>query len=159
ETPPGLTLTAMGNKLIASSDDPQVLALVQDLARLLTQTGSDGDFEILRLRWSDPAGIAKVLDEMFNTPSTKGARRVRIIAEPATNSVLVKASPMDLAIIHAVVKHIDAAEQDSKVEIKTWIMGPLKNAAANDLAKVVREVYRGEAGRPNQPGFTVTADP
>lgn len=62
-------ITAFGNKLIVTSEDPQALALVQEMVRLLTQTqAGEGDFEVIRLKNANAVDVAKVLDEAFNGP-------------------------------------------------------------------------------------------
>src|SRR5262249_20586332 len=69
------TITAFGNKLIVSGDDPKALALVQDLVRLYTTTQSGpGDFEIIKVKKASAIEIAKVIDEAFNGPKQQGPR-------------------------------------------------------------------------------------
>jgi type II secretory pathway component GspD/PulD (secretin) len=156
--PPPLTLTVLGNKLIATCDDPEVLAMVAELTRQPTQQGGEGNFEIVRLRSTDALAAAKVLTEAFNGPGTgKGPERVRIVADPATNSLLVRASPLDLVTIRRLLETaLDSSQEEAEAVARTWIIGPLKHATATELAEVLRSVYRGEARRT---GFTITPDP
>ncbi len=68
-TAPPITITAFGNKLIVTSEDPAALALVSELVRLLTQTrAGPGDFEVVRLKFANAVDVAKILDEAFNGP-------------------------------------------------------------------------------------------
>src|SRR6202011_1862415 len=49
-----INITAFGNKLIVTSEDPAALALVSELVRLLTSTkAGPGDFEIIRLKFAN----------------------------------------------------------------------------------------------------------
>jgi type II secretory pathway component GspD/PulD (secretin) len=153
-----LTLTAVGNKLIVSCEDAQVVALVEELVRLLTQAG-EGELTVIRLRSGNAVEVAKVLTEAFNGPA--GAKRtedrVRIVADPTANALLVRASPLDLLTIrHLLRTALDSEREDVEAVVRTWIIGPLKYAEAAGLAKVLTAVYRDEAGRG---GFVVTADP
>ncbi len=67
-----VTITAFGNKLIVTSEDPKALQLVRELVRLLTQTQtSEGDFEVIRLNYASSTVAARVLDEAFNGPQEK----------------------------------------------------------------------------------------
>src|SRR5262249_4226778 len=145
-------ISGYGNKLIVTSDDPEALALVQELVRLLTQTeGGVGDFEVIKLKYANAVEAAKVLDELFNgTKETKegmqprgrglflpglseitrfggglqefmksggggffgggGARieKVRIVADPATNSLIVRGVPLDVLTIRSLLtRYID----------------------------------------------------
>jgi type II secretion system protein D len=168
-----VTITAFGNRLILTSEDPAALALAQELVRLLTQTpGGEGDFEIIKLKNASAVEAAKILDEAFNgtkpqstqsrgdqgspfgffsrfsapaatPPATPSANRIRVVADPATNSLLIRATPLDMLTIRRLLdKAIDAPETESKAVMRTWIIGPLKYANANEVASVVRDVYR-----------------
>src|SRR5262249_59618865 len=60
-------ITAFGNKIIITSEDPEALALAQELIRLLTTTpGGEGDFEVIKLKNASATEAAKILDEAFN---------------------------------------------------------------------------------------------
>jgi type II secretory pathway component GspD/PulD (secretin) len=105
---PPVALTAFGNRLIVTSEDPQALALAVELFRLLLAPATEGDFEVIRLKNAQAASVARVLDEAFNGPGrpARGAmpggpppERVRVVADPATNSLLIKASPLDTLTI------------------------------------------------------------
>ena len=171
-----VTITAFGNRLIVTSDDPQALALVQELVRLLTHTpGGEGDFEVVKLKNANATEAAKILDEAFNgtrrqsdgqssergggfssffsrlgggqqapaAPPNPSANRIRVVADPATNSLLIRASPLDLLTIRRLLdKAIDASDTDSRAVTRTWVVGPLKFATAHEVANVLRDVYR-----------------
>src|SRR5262249_22478096 len=63
--------------------------------------------------------------------------------DPISNSLLVKASPLDLLTIQRLVAEtIDSGQTDSKAVIKTWIVGPLKYATASEVVTVICDVYR-----------------
>ena len=44
-----VTITAIGNKLIINTDDPQTRQFIQEVVRTMTQSGGDGDFEVIKL--------------------------------------------------------------------------------------------------------------
>ncbi len=70
-----VTITAFGNKLIVSSEDQEVLALIQELVRLMTASNpGEGDFEYIRLKNANASEAARILDEAFNGPKQGGAR-------------------------------------------------------------------------------------
>jgi type II secretory pathway component GspD/PulD (secretin) len=111
-----VTITAFGNRMIVTSDDPQAVALAVELVRLLQQPVAEGDFEVFRLKHAQAVNLARVLDEAFNgaKPARPGMivpERVRVVADPATNSLLVKASPLDtLTIRNLLSRHLDIPE-------------------------------------------------
>jgi hypothetical protein len=155
--PAPLTITVVGNRLIVACEDVEMLALVLELARQLTQTRAEGEFEIVRLRSGSAVEIAKVLDEALNGRGTaEGTKRARVVADPATNSLLVKANPLDQLTIRRLLRGaLDSDREESGTEIRTWVIGPLKYAIAGETAKVLTAVYCGAGERT---GFTVTAD-
>lgn len=159
-----ITLTAFGNKLIVTCDEPEALTLVQELTRLLTQTAAgEGDFEVIRLKNTNAEDAAKVLDEAFNgnkndrnnnmryfwyddyysSRQKQKPERIRVVADKPTNSLLVRANPLDMLTIRRLVERtIDNADNKSKALIKTWFIGPLKFANVKDVAYLVKDVYR-----------------
>jgi type II secretion system protein D len=154
-------ITAQGNKLIITSDDPKALALATQLIRVLTTSAGEGDFHIIRLKNANASEAARILDEAFNGPkqptqqanpfsrfSGFGAQmptnptpnRVRVVADPATNSLLVRATPLDMLTIEALVSRaIDTGEAGGLMN--TYIVGPLKYATASEVASVVKDVF------------------
>jgi hypothetical protein len=69
-----VTLTAVGNRLIAVSEDPEALALVKEFVQLLTASAiGEGDFEVIRMRNANAVAVAKVLEELFNGRASAGA--------------------------------------------------------------------------------------
>jgi hypothetical protein len=167
-----INITAFGGKLVVTSDDPEALKLVSELVRILTSTkAGPGDFEVIRLHYANAVDVAKILDEAFNAPKAvvagigngkgggggRGAQnqlaalaataqhenRIRVVADPATNALLVQASPLDmLTIRNLLAKQLDAGNSDSDQLVKTFVIGPLKSAYAIDVAAVLRDVYR-----------------
>jgi type II secretory pathway component GspD/PulD (secretin) len=122
-----VTLTAFGNRLIVTTDDPQAMALVVELTRMLQAPSGEGDFAVIRLKYAQAANLAQTLDDVFNgsrpgrvgtggapmAPGASAARmdRVRIVAEPITNTLLIKASPLDvLTIRNLLAKSLDIPE-------------------------------------------------
>jgi type II secretory pathway component GspD/PulD (secretin) len=162
-----ITITAVGNKLIITSDDPKALQKAQEIARLMTQTpGGMGTFEVIRLKNTSATEAAKILDEAFNGPkqplqqnpfgfggpfgrqqqqfvTPPQENRIRVVADPTSNSLLVKASPLDMLEIRRLLKDaIDTTDTNSSAVIKSRVLPPLKYASATEVAAVIREVYR-----------------
>jgi type II secretory pathway component GspD/PulD (secretin) len=173
-------ISAIGNKLIITSDDPEALRMAQELVRLYTKAPSgEGDFEVIRLKNASATDAAKVLDEAFNGPKqttgqpgapgggggfgggfgpgrffnqfaaagasapTPRKDAIRVVADPGSNSLLVRASPLDMLTIRRLLdKAIDSGEIDSNAVQKTFVIGPLKYANATDVVSVLKDVYR-----------------
>jgi type II secretory pathway component GspD/PulD (secretin) len=106
-----LTIVGFGNRLIVTCDDPEALDLVEQMVRIIVNTEVGRDFEVIRLKHAKAVDVAKLLDEAFNGPAAKkgkGVERIRVIADEATNSILLRARPLDsLSIRRLVTKSLD----------------------------------------------------
>jgi type II secretion system protein D len=176
-----VTITVVGGKIIVTSEDPQALALAQELVRLYTapQAG-DGNFEIIRLKHASATDAARIINDAMNGPaqpqqnqggggmgfpfgggggrgfmfggmnqqqSTPAAAspataKVRVIADPVSNSLLVKANPLDMLEVKRLLRDSIDAGDESRTLAKTYVLGPFKSAKADDIADVIRDVYR-----------------
>ena len=158
-------IVVSGDRLVVTSDDPEALALVQQLVRALTADNAAADFTVIRLKNARAADAAKILDELYNGPTQQpnlppaafgflrpgstapaaGQRptRIRVVADSGSNSLLVRARPLDLlGIQHLLASAIDVAETDSAAVQRTWVLRPLKHADAGEVARTLRDVYR-----------------
>jgi general secretion pathway protein D len=186
-----ITITAFGNKLMVTSDDPKALALVQEMVRLITQTqAGEGDFEVIRLRYADATEAAQVLDEAFNgkpkssgkggsskggpsgggginpfslfqqfagggatPPADPTAERIRVVADPGTNSLLVRAKPLDMLTIRKLLeKAIDSNVLDTEALPRPWLIGPLEYADAEEIADLIETVFRENTNKKTSTG-------
>jgi type II secretion system protein D len=164
---PTINITVVGNRLMITSDDPNALQMAQDVVRLLTRNpGGEGSFEVIKLQNANAVDAAKILDEIYNgkpeptnnnpfgfggrfgpfgnqQPATPKQNRIRVVADAATNSLFVKASPIDMIEIRSLLKKgLDSGDSSSKAVIKPWILPAFRYANANEVANVIKDVYR-----------------
>jgi type II secretion system protein D len=79
--------------------------------------------------------------------------KVRVVADPTTNSLLVKANPLDMLTIRRLLRDaIDVDSPDSAGIIKPWPPINLKQARAADVAQVIKDVYREQMNNNPIPG-------
>ncbi|HXG13179.1 MAG TPA: secretin N-terminal domain-containing protein [Gemmataceae bacterium] len=85
-------------------------------------------------------------------PTNPQADRIRVVADPSTNSLLVRASPLDMVTIRKLISEsIDAEDPpEGDAVIRTWIIGPLKYATATEVGMVIRDVYAQHMGQTPQ---------
>src|SRR5262249_52583431 len=76
--------------------------------------------------------------QQANLPRNPAENRIRVVADTGTNSLLIKANPLDMFEIRALLGKIDVSEE---ALIKRFTV-KLKNANANAVADVIRDVYR-----------------
>jgi type II secretory pathway component GspD/PulD (secretin) len=146
KTLPPLTLTVLGNKLIATCDDPELLVLIQELSRLTTRVCTFGDFQILPLRSASAQDMARLLHEAFNSLDAAQPARVRIVADPASNSLLVQANPLDYLEIKRLLAALDVPHGEAEADVSNLVV-LLKFAKAADVAKTIVDVYRPKDAR------------
>lgn len=190
---PPVKVTPFGNRLIVSSEDPQALELISQLARMFTQGAQgEGDFEVIRLRNASAPDVAKILDEIYNgkTEPPRGSRggidrqtvnslmasvnlmgrgrnsrgglaslvnglglsgggsgtrveKVRIVADSAANTLIVKATPLDMLTIQSLVASLDhQPDEDVDAVKRTHVIGPLKYAQATEVASILKSVFK-----------------
>jgi len=119
-----ITLMALGNKLIVTTDDPQAMNLIVDIVRLCEEPTTICDFEVIPLKFARAIAVAQVLDEAFNGPRGKGGfssnarvERIRIVADPSANLLLLRAHQLDaLTIRNLVERSLDVTEVEHKDE-------------------------------------------
>jgi type II secretory pathway component GspD/PulD (secretin) len=87
-------------------------------------------------------GIGGIIGSMVGPTPTQRVERIRVVADPATNSLLVRATPLDMLTIRSLLtKALDTNIADSDALVKTWVL-ELKHANVVDVANVVQNVYR-----------------
>jgi general secretion pathway protein D len=170
-----VTITAIGNKLIVNTDDPQTRMFIQDVIRTMTQSAGDGDFEIIKLNNANATDAARVIDEFFNGPKQQagGGRgglpggfggnfggafgqpqqapaaststsKVRVVADPGSNSLLVRASPIEMLSIRDMVKALEGGEETPAAQKVYRIK--LKSANVSEIAYVIESLYHDYLG-------------
>ncbi len=165
-----VTISVVGDKIYITSDDPDALEYATSIARtVIGGGGGSGEFEIIRLKRASAVDTAKMLDEFFNGPRqpagqnpllqmlgqgggrgmamgpaaqvTPAKNKVRVIADPATNALLVRANSSDRRIIHDILKDLESGTDEADALIKPYIIGPFKNTSATEVANVLKDVY------------------
>src|SRR5206468_3175409 len=126
-----------------TSDDADALAVITDLLRVMTQKTLG--LEIIPLRNGSAVSVAKLLNETFNGPrdAPRKTERVRILADPASNTLLVQATALDMITIRRLLDQaLDAPTAEAVV--RTRLLGPLHHATAAEVAKVINALYANE---------------
>lgn len=78
KTGPGVTITAVGNRLIITGDDPKAVALASELVSLLTGPAGKGEtYQVFRLKNANAVEAARVLNEWFNGPAQQNQQQNR----------------------------------------------------------------------------------
>jgi type II secretion system protein D len=163
-----VTLMANGNQLIIISDDPDALATINRIIRFYTNPNQTaGDWEVIKLKNANAIDAARVIDEAFNGPvrqqpggrfnpyqfAAPGAQAptpdptkgVRVVADTSSNSLLVRASPMDMLTI----KNLLAKAIDNDAEARGAVKAhqiKLQYANAEKVASNIQTLYADQTG-------------
>jgi hypothetical protein len=178
---PPVTLTAVGDQLVITGDDPAAVARAYELARLIL-VDKGQEYRAFHLQYANATDVARVLDEWFNGPPKKttglalspllaalaqrgrGGRnappppppeppRVRVVAVPETNSLLVRGTALDLVAVQRVIESaIDVEPGDSAAAMKPFVIGPLRYAVATEVVRVLKDVYQQDLDQGTVPG-------
>lgn len=147
-----------GDVSITALDNPNALLLIgrrEALASAITliekiDTPSDAasQLRVFRLENASALDAEQAINEFFvDRPGQDDdlrpgiGTRVRVIADYRTNSLIVGASPRDLAEVAKLVMELDVQSVPAQNEIRVF---PLKNSLAADLAPVLQDAINGE---------------
>jgi len=147
-TPINLFPEESSNSLICSgSRDDQVI--VEGLLELLDNPSTIArQFRIFPLSKAKAEPLANRLDELFRSRAEgagSDARADAIAVQPdeRTNSLIVWASPTEMDNIEAIIEKLDTTEPAMEMALRVI---QLKQALAEDLAKVLEESLIGDTG-------------
>lgn len=124
--------------VLASSTDMQS---VLELADKLDQpVDPKTEFEVFSLKSAVATDAAETLQSIYDSDEggeSAGLRsRIKLVADPRTNSLIVQAASRDLSEISRLVEKID---RDSSSTVNRLQVFPLKNAVADELAEVIND--------------------
>lgn len=141
--PPVIEAIEHVNALLVAAT-PAQFPIIEALARHLDtrSTAQRQPMRILRLRTTDAANIAAVLQSSFDRrpPDERARRPVEIQADPATNTLIVSAHPEAQGEIESLVEELNrqgAFDAEGR-EIRIF---PLKVAQAEELARTIDQMY------------------
>jgi len=140
------------SNLLVISDFSANLDRLLEVLRLLDVKAPEETLEVVQLKNVPADEMAQKLAQIIQAKTGRTARQpgkpqtaVQITAFPRTNSLVLLALPDDLAEIKKVIEILDVP---FKVPAKVHVY-QLKNTKAEDLAKVLQQIY----------GATITAPP
>jgi type II secretion system protein D len=127
---------------------PATVAKAQELLRQLDIGGeSSAQFEVFRLKNASAEEVRVLLEPMFAAEPDEATGlippltpRARVFAETRTNSVIVRAGPVDMAEVRKLIAEIDQPGGERVNELRVF---RLKNTLAAELAPILQRAVRG----------------
>jgi len=105
---------------------------VLDLAEELDQPiDPSHEVHVFRLKHAVAASVSEMVTNFYTQPPVGLGTRVKVAADPRTNSIIVQATPRDLSEISEFIKGVDSDQAGAISQMK---MFPLKSAVAEELA-------------------------
>ena len=69
--------------------------------------------------------------------------RIRVVADPENDTLLVRGTTLDLLAVERVLKSaIDVEPGESQAAMKPFVIGPLQYAVATEVLRVLKDVYQ-----------------
>ena len=131
------------NTLVVTDYGDNLDRIAQVIAGIDTPAGLNTD--IIPIDYGVALDVAALASQMLDTPGNDVAQRITVVADPRSNSVLVRAgSPARLDLARDLIRRIDSP--DSRKGNLHVVY--LRNAQAVQLAEVLRAALTGQAGAP-----------
>ena len=127
------------------ADMLEILELAEQLDQPLDPSET---FQVFRLKSAAAVATAQILNDYSADPQGLGVR-LRAVAEPRTNSVIVQASPRDLREVEKLIREIDRDDSGAVTRMRIF---PLRSAFADELAAVIDGAIRSVSTSDAQSG-------
>ena len=112
----------------------EAMATLKKLVEKLDQpAASNTQFRVFRLRHAPAASVRATIEEFFRDRQGLGTKAL-VTADVRSNSLIVQASPRDLAELDSLIGRLDTAQGEAVHELRIF---RLKNSLAADIAPVL----------------------
>jgi len=138
------------NALLLVGRKENVARVVSLVKQLDVPVSPDSQFQVFRLKHA-PAATAQTMIEDFYADPTGLGPVVRVTADARSNSLVVHASPRDLAEVAAMIARIDTDDIEAVNELRVF---KLTNTLASDLAETLTEAIQSQTTTQGQYGST-----
>ncbi len=127
-----------------------VYSNIKRLLRILKEidiTGIGRQVSVIPLEYSDASKLVSLLSTVFKPTRKKGKgveqKSITMVADERTNTIVLLASEIETLRIQKLISMIDKEAPRGKGKIHVYYC---KNAAAEDLAKVLQDLPKGKTG-------------
>ncbi len=146
--PAPIYVVPSGDSITIVCDDTEALEQFEKLLRALSGSTSEigRNISVFELKHSNAVEMAEKLGELYDSRRTSwrwGATEVRIVPDESLNRILVQGNRIDRETIGGLIRALDTEEGGG---VKPQIV-PVRFAEAEDIAQVVREVFRSRMTR------------
>ena len=125
------------------ADMDNILGLAEELDQ---PVDPETEFEVFPLKSAIASEIELLITEFYKDRKSLGAK-VMVIADPRSNSLIVRARARDLDEIRTLIRRLDNEKNESVSVVRIF---PLKNAVAAELAAVINAAIQSVLSPPTQ---------
>ncbi|MCA9310311.1 MAG: hypothetical protein KDA21_03845 [Phycisphaerales bacterium] len=142
EPEPTVSSSIRDNTLIVAATANQLREIDRILAQLDVPNESNRSTEFVPLKFADAEQTREALSVFYGRyapeADTPGARNVSIVADPATNSLVVSADESEWPGIRKIIEIFDSAEYDASRQLEVI---PLAHADAQSVAAAINAAF------------------
>ncbi len=124
-----------------AADLPSILDLAEELDQPVDPAT---EFQVFWLKSAVATKVSELIKEFYNERKGLDAKPL-VVADPRSNSIVVRARPRDLDEITALVEKLDKGESGAVSQIQIF---PLQNAVATELAQVLNAAIQSVLAPP-----------
>ena len=136
------------NALVVSATADQFDDIERVVADLDQPSAMPRRTDFLPLRFAKAEQVQEALSFFYGPfafdADDPAARNVRIVADPATNSLVISADEEQWQGIRALLEKLDAEEYDNSLQLRVL---PLAYADASSVAQAINDAFRGQMER------------
>ncbi|HZZ71410.1 MAG TPA: secretin N-terminal domain-containing protein [Pirellulales bacterium] len=134
------------NALLLVGRKESVKATIELIEKLDQPVPPASQFQVFQLKHTSAGAAQQTLQEFYANRPGLGTRAL-VSADTRSNSLIVQASPRDLAEVDALLKKIDVAQSAAVNELRVFA---LQNTLANDIAPILQDAVNGQILNGNQ---------
>ena len=142
EQPPSLTYSERDNTLIISATGDQFAEIDKIIRQLDTPAKQERRTDFVSLEFADAEQVQRALSVFYGrfatAAETPGALAVSIVADPASNSLVVSAAESEWPGIRELIAKLDSQEYDSSRQLEVIA---LQHADAVSLARALQDTF------------------
>lgn len=143
-----ITPLSKPNALLLIGREESVKTVVDLVKQLDQPVGPSGQFEVFRLRYASAAATRATIQEFFANRTGLGTRVLATI-DFRSNSLIVQASPRDLAEVGRLIQRLDTPTSAAVNELRVI---KLQRSLAEELAPILQEAINSQTGTTQRAG-------
>lgn len=140
---PSVDWSRSDNTLMVSATADELAAIEQIIRELDVATPSPRKIEFVKLEFAKAEAVADALRVFYGpfaaAAETAGARNVTIVADPASNSLVIHAGEKELEGVRSLLRTLDTEQYDTSRQLAVI---PLSHADAAGVARSLNEGFR-----------------